>query len=98
MGSCADSIALHLYEYIALHLRQLFRRNDKGSGYVSYVVYAENELLITAGTPAAEKASIREVFGATEEDVNKLRIVSLYEVCSSHSGRTRPLTSLKLEL
>lgn len=41
---------------------------------------AEYEQLIPPFSPAAEKASMREVFGATEDDVNRLRIVSLQEI------------------
>lgn len=41
---------------------------------------AEYDELIPPYSPAAEKASMREVFGATEDDVNRLRIVSLQEV------------------
>lgn len=48
---------------------------------------AESEQILTPGSPAAEKASLREVFGATEEDVDKLRIVSLYEVQPFSDGR-----------
>lgn len=42
---------------------------------------AEYEELVPPFSPAAEKASMREIFGATEEDVDRLRIVSLQEVC-----------------
>ena len=46
---------------------------------------AEYEELISPYSPASEKASMREVFGATEDDVNRLRIVSLQEVICSLS-------------
>jgi len=49
-------------------------------------VDAEYEQLIPPFSPAAEKASMREVFGATEDDVNRLRIVSLQEVFSQPSS------------
>ena len=46
----------------------------------------ESEQLLTPSSSAAGTASIREVFGATEEDADKLRIVSLYEVRSLASA------------
>lgn len=41
---------------------------------------AEYEQLIPPFSAAAEKASMREAFGATEDDVNRLRIVSLQDI------------------
>ena len=49
---------------------------------------AEYEELIAPFSPASEKASMREVFGATEEDINRLRIVSLQEVRNAANRRT----------
>lgn len=41
---------------------------------------AEDEQLIAQDGPAATLADIPGVFGATEDDTNKLRIISLTEV------------------
>ena len=46
-------------------------------------IAAEYEDLIPPLSPASEKASMREVFGATEDDISRLRIVSLQEVRST---------------
>ena len=43
---------------------------------------AECEELLPQDSPAASQVDIPGVFGATEEDANQLRIISLYEVQS----------------
>lgn len=42
--------------------------------------YAEYEPLIPPNSPAAEAVNIPKIFGATSDDTDRLRIVSLYEV------------------
>ena len=42
---------------------------------------AESEKLLNQTRDAAEQLSIPKIFGATDEDADSLRIVSLYEVC-----------------
>lgn len=43
-------------------------------------VRAESEKLLSQTGEAVEKLSIPRIFGATDEDTDSLRIVSLYEV------------------
>ena len=56
-------------------------REDSCSPW-EFCLFAEYEELIAPFSPAADKASMRDVFGATEDDVSRLRIVSLQEVQS----------------
>ena len=58
-------------------------------------MHAENEQLIRQDTPAAQKADIAGVFGATEDDTSKLRIISLTEVWEPSSKLLDVRTSLE---
>ena len=42
-------------------------------------IFAEKDELLAQDSEAAKQADMRDIFGATESDVNRLRIVSLHE-------------------
>ena len=45
--------------------------------------HAESDKILAQDSAVAEKLRLPDIFGATEDDTNSLRIVSLYEVSST---------------
>ncbi len=45
--------------------------------------HAESDKILAQDSEVAEKLRLPDIFGATEDDTNSLRIVSLYEVSST---------------
>ena len=47
------------------------------------LLHAESDKILAQDSAVAEKLRLPDIFGATEDDTNSLRIVSLYEVSST---------------
>ena len=45
-----------------------------------WMPHAESDKILAQDSKVAEKLKLPDIFGATEDDTNSLRIVSLYEV------------------
>ena len=58
---------------------------------VSGPVAAEFDGLLPQDTELAQQTNVPDVFGATTEDTQGLRIVSLYEVCSHGCANLAPI-------